>query len=199
MKEYDHKPYSDYQMSIKSSQLYKGFTLIELLVVVAIISLLSSVILATINDARESARDARRTTELRNFRLALEQYKSDHGCYPMDIPNTDDHSFRYWEKICSDCTPWLEDKLSDYLSQIPEDPLNDDEHYYVYDPVHVCEPDYPYNSIDTAAAVIFASKMESSDGNVDEVCPGGMGNEGGTQGPRHVIFLDRAEKCEVDD
>jgi prepilin-type N-terminal cleavage/methylation domain-containing protein len=49
-----------------------GFTLIELLVVIAIISLLSSVVFASLNSARAKARDAKRVSDLQQIRYALE-------------------------------------------------------------------------------------------------------------------------------
>lgn len=52
----------------------KGFTLIELLVVIAIIGILSSVVLASLNSARQKGRDARRISDLKQLQLALELY-----------------------------------------------------------------------------------------------------------------------------
>jgi len=60
----------------------KGFTLIELLVVVAIISLLSSIVLASLGSARTKARDARRLADLRQIDTAFALYFSDNGAYP---------------------------------------------------------------------------------------------------------------------
>jgi len=59
----------------------KGFTLIELLVVVAIIGLLASVILASLNTARGKARDAQRESNLQNIQIALEMYYDKYGTY----------------------------------------------------------------------------------------------------------------------
>jgi len=52
----------------------KGFTLIELLVVIAIIGILSSVVLASLNSARKSGRDAKRVADIKQIQLALELY-----------------------------------------------------------------------------------------------------------------------------
>lgn len=60
----------------------KGFTLIELLVVLAIISLLSSVILATVQDARNKAKATAFRSEIEQFIKAIELYKLSTGNYP---------------------------------------------------------------------------------------------------------------------
>ncbi|MBI3305882.1 type II secretion system protein [Candidatus Nomurabacteria bacterium] len=63
----------------------KGFTLIELLVVVAIISLLSSVVLVSLNTARAKARDVKRISEIKQIQRGLELYIDAHGSLPMPI------------------------------------------------------------------------------------------------------------------
>ena len=65
--------------------LVRGFTLIELLVVVAIIGLLASIILASLNSARYKSRDARRIADLKEIQNALELYYSDHTQYPTAL------------------------------------------------------------------------------------------------------------------
>ncbi len=65
---------TDLRISRRSTQ--RGFTLIELLVVVAIIGLLSSVVLASLNSAREKGRDTRRISDLKQLQVALELYYS---------------------------------------------------------------------------------------------------------------------------
>lgn len=77
---------SDYQMNrIMNMRMNKGasrgFTLIELLVVIAIIGILSSVVLASLNSARQKGRDARRVSDLKQIQLALELcYDAGNSC-----------------------------------------------------------------------------------------------------------------------
>jgi prepilin-type N-terminal cleavage/methylation domain-containing protein len=63
----------------------RGFTLIELLVVIAIIGILSSVVLASLNSAREKGRDARRLADIKQLQLALELYYDANGSYPATV------------------------------------------------------------------------------------------------------------------
>ncbi len=60
----------------------RGFTLIELLVVVAIIGILSSIVLASLNSARKKGRDARRVSDIKQLQLALELYYDSCNRYP---------------------------------------------------------------------------------------------------------------------
>ncbi|PIR86267.1 hypothetical protein COU13_01910 [Candidatus Kaiserbacteria bacterium CG10_big_fil_rev_8_21_14_0_10_43_70] len=63
----------------------KGFTLIELLVVIAIIGILSSVVLASLNSARQKGRDGRRIADLKQLQLALELSYDSNGTYPSAL------------------------------------------------------------------------------------------------------------------
>jgi prepilin-type N-terminal cleavage/methylation domain-containing protein len=61
----------------------RGFTLIELMVVVSIIALLSSIVYASLQSTRVSARDSVRMQQVRQMDLAISLFKSDHdGAVP---------------------------------------------------------------------------------------------------------------------
>lgn len=81
-----------------------GFTLIEMLVVAAIISLLSSIIISSVNEARAGARDAQRQSDLNSLRTGLAIYFDRNGSYPSQYTQLEN---------------------SGVMSRIPEDPAND--------------------------------------------------------------------------
>ncbi len=61
--------------------LKRGFTLIELLVVIAIIGILASVVLASLNSARDKGEDAAIKSNLNNIRAQAELFYDDNGSY----------------------------------------------------------------------------------------------------------------------
>ena len=65
----------------KQQKKSRGFTLIELLVVIAIIGLLAGIVLVSLGGARNSAKDARITSEMSSIRTQGEIYSSDTNTY----------------------------------------------------------------------------------------------------------------------
>ena len=112
-----------------------GFTLIELLVVVAIIGLLSSIVLASISEARARARDAQRMMDMSQIRAALEMYYMDNGRYPgVDdgISGAPGEYLGIGDNI--------DVALAPYLNPVPRDPLHDGVvYFYSYDAHHAID------------------------------------------------------------
>ena len=63
----------------------KAFTLIELLVVIAIIGILSTLAVVSLQNARKSARDAKRIADVKQMQTALELYFNDWQTYPASV------------------------------------------------------------------------------------------------------------------
>jgi len=95
---------------------HRAFTLIELLVVISIIGILMSLSLVAFQNSRASARDSKRRADLEQIRSALEIYRADTNTYPEITGNVNQFS----------AVP----DFSDYLPEIPNDPLPS--HYYYY-------------------------------------------------------------------
>ena len=94
-----------------------GFTLIELLVVVAIIGILSSVVLASLNTARAKARNSKRMMEIHTVELALEQYAFGNG---GTYPDSDNDGCGGWDMGNKDYV-FLNGRLPGILDPAPRD------------------------------------------------------------------------------
>ena len=100
-----------------------GFTLIELLVVIAIIGLLASIVLVSLNTARQKARDVRRISDLRQVALALEMYYDDNTSYP----SVTGCSAANWTGTMSTVL-----EAGGYMTKVPIDPTNSGNNVYMY-------------------------------------------------------------------
>lgn len=113
----------------------RGFTLIELLVVISIIALLSSVVLSSLNSAREKARITRAITDLREVSKALELYYDSNGSYPSSAAGSGswDGLYTCWGDAS---TNWIPGLTPSFISTLPRSPNNSTS----------CGDNYIYNS-----------------------------------------------------
>lgn len=132
----------------------KGFTLIEILIVIAIIGILSSLIVVTINQARFKARDAVRIENARQIGLAMELYIDANETYPVFDADSCSASV-------SDCPGIYPVAVGNYLQPIPADPVNAADYYYRFkanssDPRHFC---LIVNRLDTSDQGYYVSDI----------------------------------------
>lgn len=67
----------------KNKNKRAGFTLIELLVVVAILGLLSTIVLFSVEGIRAKSRDVRRLGDVKSIMDGLAMYNNNHSTYPV--------------------------------------------------------------------------------------------------------------------
>ncbi len=93
----------------------RGFTLIELLVVIAIIAVLISLLLPAVQSAREAARRAQCTNNMKQIGLAVNNYESTNGAIPPSATfGTPAMNYQDQGVLCR-ILPYLE-QSSDYNS-----------------------------------------------------------------------------------
>lgn len=110
-----------------TKKISKGFTLIELLVVVSLIGVLTTLVVANLNSARERARDATRKSDLRNIQTALRIYYNDEGSFPTSSSNR----IVACDGTCTWGDVWTNDSIT-YMNTLPNDPLPDQSYRYLY-------------------------------------------------------------------
>ncbi len=120
-----------------------GFTLIELLVVIAIIGVLIALLLPAVQAAREAARRAQCTNNLKQLALAASNYESANGCFPGNS----------YEDACGSCFY----NFSSFVRLLPfteQQPL--------YNAVNFALTDYEVDNI-TVRGIAIASLICPSD------------------------------------
>jgi len=153
-----------------------GFTLIELIFVIAILSIISSIILVNLEEAREKARDTQRLSDMRQIRNALELYFEENGHYPG---NASEGIANEGEQLGDD-NGAFEQALDPYLKEVPKDPLHDGTvYFYSYDPEHCT--DAVSGSCDCAGptGAVLAFNKKESEGVIlrKDTCSGGDQNQ----------------------
>ena len=145
----------------------RGFTLIELLVVVAIIGLLASIVLASLNGARAKGRDAKRLQEIHSIQTALELYRSSNGVYPYGCFSSQNANYGFG-------TSWSF-LSSAYIGSMPLDPINTGDYGYYYcsyihKPISNCAFDASAPDMGPTTKYILATKLENLSAS-SQSCP----------------------------
>jgi prepilin-type N-terminal cleavage/methylation domain-containing protein len=107
---------------IKRSKLQSGFTLSELMIVVVIIGFLALMAFWASRTQVFKGFDARRKSDIRQIKIAIEEYEKDHDCYPM--PEL---------VLCNQPVGSPGTMLRPYLDKIPCDPRTGATYYYEYE------------------------------------------------------------------
>lgn len=117
------------QETIKE-KVNNGFTVLELLVVIAIIGVVASFVVANLNSSRQKARDARRVGDIGGLRKAIEIYVNTNGRLPGSSGPGNCNSSSGCDSTQAE--PWIPGLTSEYIGQVPLDPINNATYRYRY-------------------------------------------------------------------
>lgn len=96
-----------------------GFTIVELLIVIVVIGILVAITVVAYSGIQARARDATRTTDIKQVQTAIEMYYVDIGNYPSS--GTDNVGINF-----STLVPLLVPK---YIARLPSDPKGGASYY----------------------------------------------------------------------
>ena len=102
----------------------KGFTLVELLVVIAIIAILSTLSVVALNSARAKSRDARRQSDIKQIRTALDMYYDSNN---QQYPTGSNKTLGTGDAACLTSTGWTTTAGCTgtiFMQKVPTDPQN---------------------------------------------------------------------------
>lgn len=172
-------------------QQKRGMSLVQTLVILGIIAMLSTVVLASISDAKKKARDKERVSDLQGIQLALRMYKDLNGTYP----NHEDGAFPGGVVIGAGKD--IDIALSPYFLSVPKDKMQAMQFEYgavniahagmAGDEMHGSDIVYGYvydSNFDCPVAgngkkVLYAKTMElSASSNWATVCGGALPDSG---------------------
>ncbi len=140
----------------------KGFTLVELLVVIAIIGILSTLSVVSLNSARAKSRDARRLSDIKQIRTALDMYYDASSTYPTTSCTST--PLGTGNCACLTSVGWTNTSTTNctgtiFMQKVPSDPLS--------------SGTYVYTSSGQSYEIVY--KLEANSGN-STATPSSMGN-----------------------
>jgi len=155
-----------------------GFSLIELLVVISIVSIMLSIVLMGIAQARENTREKQRVSDLSNIEFALTLYKEVERDYPpfdggIEIGVGGD----------------IDSVIIQFNGNVYTDPLNSEgtsntAYGYWFDSDFTC-------SEEGQAVLIVRSMEQSKNANYEEVCTHGSADGGVAHENSYIVVLKR--------
>ena len=109
----------------------RGFTLIELMIVVAIIAIILSLAIPSLQNARKSANEGRAIATLRSISTVQEQYKTRFGAYADWVGKLEDAGYIAIRFDEYDVLYYSGETHRWYLSAGPRSPADADRYFFV--------------------------------------------------------------------